>query len=81
MNGLKELAKEAGLLDEVNGWDVWFPDSLEAFAKLVAAKEREACAEMCDTYEDWSGPWGQYDNLYAAIESANEIAKAIRARS
>ena len=43
MNGLKELAKEAGLLDEANGWDVWFPDNLEAFAKLVAAKEREAC--------------------------------------
>jgi hypothetical protein len=48
MSGLKEMAREAGLLDEVNGWDVWFPDELEAFAKLVAAKEREACAQVCE---------------------------------
>lgn len=68
-----EMTRQAGGFDAT-------PKFLEAFAKLVAAKEREACAEMCDTYEDWSGPWGQYDNLYAAIESANEIAKAIRAR-
>jgi len=54
MNGLKEMAREAGLLDETNGWDVWFPDNLEAFAKLVAAKEREACAKLCDKeIEDW----------------------------
>ena len=25
---------------------------LEAFAKLVAAKEREACAKLCDEYQD-----------------------------
>lgn len=42
--------------------------------------EREACAKVCDEYEEWCGPWGQDDNLYAATESANEIAKAIRAR-
>jgi hypothetical protein len=40
-----ELAKEA---------DVWvagqepYQSQLEAFAKLIAAKEREACANMCD---------------------------------
>jgi hypothetical protein len=73
-----DMARQAGLSNPL-----WIENDyaiIEAFAKLVAAKEREACAEMCDTYEDWSGPWGQYDNLYAAIESANEIAKAIRAR-
>lgn len=42
--------------------------------------EREACAKMCDDYEEWCGPWGQHDNQYAATESAKEIAKAIRAR-
>jgi hypothetical protein len=44
-----EMARQAGLLGEVNGWDVWFPDELEAFAKLVAAKEREACAKEAET--------------------------------
>jgi hypothetical protein len=43
-NEIMALAKKAGLLDKVNSWDVWFPDNLEVFAKLVAAKEREACA-------------------------------------
>ena len=55
-----------------------------AFARVVAkaasAAEREACAKVCDTYEEWCGPWGQNDNLYAATESAKEIAAAIRAR-
>jgi hypothetical protein len=45
---IMDLARQAGLLDEVNGWDVWFPDELEAFAKLVAAAERKACAKVCD---------------------------------
>ena len=52
MNGQKNeimaLAKKAGLLDKVNSWDVWFPDNLEAFAKLVAAKERERIALMIE---------------------------------
>ena len=45
--------------------------SLEAFAKLIAEKEREACAEVCDeiythSIEDWEG--------------ANWCGDAIRAR-
>jgi hypothetical protein len=40
-----EMAKQAGLLDEVNGWDVWFPDELEAFAKLVEDKVRQELRE------------------------------------
>ena len=78
-----EMAKQAGLLDEVNGWDVWFPDELEAFAKLVedaafkrwAAQtrlvrygEREACAMICDSIDDGN-------NFTAA-----GCAQAIRAR-
>ena len=49
-----------------------FDTRIEAFAKLVAAKEREACAKVCDRmapiYEDLGG---------SALESA---AEAIRAR-
>jgi hypothetical protein len=30
-------------------------EELEAFAKLVAAKEREACAKVVDDWSDWHG--------------------------
>jgi hypothetical protein len=64
-----EMARQAG-----------WPDSLVApiimaklndFAKLVAAKEREACAKVCDELSDkhtWEGCY------------ADECATAIRAR-
>ena len=47
---------------------------LEIFAKLVAAKEREACAKVCEQSDDnGEGPdcWGWHSKDYAA---------AIRAR-
>ena len=63
-----ELAREAG-------WDAHnaeFDTRIEAFAELVRADEREACAKLCDhmavRYEDMRG---------AALESA---AKSIRLR-
>ena len=28
-----------------------YMDALQAFAKLVAAKEREACADICDRFQ------------------------------
>ena len=43
-----------------------------AFAKLVAAKEREACADLCDTFYDEM--WEEY------AEAGNELAEIIRAR-
>jgi len=46
-NEIIEMARHAGLLDKVGGWDVWFPDELEVFAKLVAAKERERIEKAC----------------------------------
>jgi len=47
------------------------PEFLERFAKLVTAKEREACAKVCDELSDkhtWEGCY------------ADECAHAIRAR-
>jgi|TARA_R110000868_G_scaffold272188_1_gene531455 hypothetical protein len=46
------------------------------FAKLVAAKEREACAKVCETL------WDTPANGMATEDSAygNECATAIRAR-
>ena len=40
-----EMARKVGLV--IDGNQSGF-DDLEAFAKLVAAKEREACAKVCD---------------------------------
>jgi hypothetical protein len=47
------LAEQAGMVSfELFGGiqfiEVWLPE-IEAFAKLVAAKEREACAKVCET--------------------------------
>ena len=39
-----EMAKQAGLDP-----DLWnYTDAFETFARLVAAKERKACAKVCD---------------------------------
>ena len=43
--------------------------SLEAFAKLVAQHEREACAKICDSVNNYDNPM-----------TANDVADAIRAR-
>jgi len=48
------------------------------FAKLVAEKEREACAEICDGfYLSWIEIQGRYEFMG---EGASECAGAIRAR-
>jgi hypothetical protein len=73
-----ELAKQSDLMADGEMWfsptygnsDVHITD-LERFAKLVAAKEREICAKICDELSDkhtWEGCY------------ANECAGAIRAR-
>ena len=53
-----EMAKEAGF-EEFDKWCEHYPQEtqrwcqrMEAFAKLVAAKEREACAKVCDELQD-----------------------------
>ena len=73
-NGFIELAKQVGMIRD---GEVWFSPSYENcdvytadllfFAKLVAEKEREACAKIAD---EWSGHF-----------QANEIAKAIRGQA
>ena len=48
------------------------------FAKLVAEKEREACAEICDGfYLSWIDIQGRYEFMG---EGASECAGAIRRR-
>ena len=67
------MAQEAGFLPQANPV---MPQLLERFAALVAsaaqAKEREACAKVCDELH-W--PWHMGDN-----SGPKECAAAIRAR-
>jgi hypothetical protein len=78
-----ELARQAGfdvkewgdetLIRTVHskGYFVVINQKLEAFAKLVAEKEREACAKVCD---DELKEWGIFDS------DVGDVSKAIRAR-
>jgi len=50
-----------------------FKDMID-FAKLVAAKEREACAMLCES--EWDGD----ADTYESTQAYNECAAAIRAR-
>jgi len=73
-----EMANKAKLPhDYVTGELMWL-DKLEQFAKLIAEKEREACAEICDGfYLSWIDIQGRYEFMG---EGASECAGAIRAR-
>ena len=48
-----EMARQAGFLDYEldDGTTHAFDKRYEAFAKLVADKEREACAKVCDSFQ------------------------------
>jgi len=63
------MAREAGLQPY---YDEQEP-AIEAFANLVAEREREACAKVCDELH-W--PWHMGDN-----SGPKECAAAIRART
>jgi hypothetical protein len=70
-----EMAKQARFYVEdneayspSNQADHELTEHLEAFAKLVAQHEREACAKIIDAWSDWHG-------------DTEILAKAIRARS
>ena len=42
------MAREARWIGNVEGWTFTNYEELERFAALVAAHEREACAQVCD---------------------------------
>jgi len=69
-----KMAREAGITCRTDVFrsefcDGVYTDELETFAKLVAAKEREACAKVCEQEQEY---WG-WDKVFDA-------AKLIRAR-
>ena len=68
------MAKEAGLaLASFCRWSA-YSDDLERFAALVAEREREACAKVCDEVECGSSM------MIEERQTANECARKIRAR-
>ncbi len=68
-----EMAVQAGVAKAVAEVNI---DIMEAFAKLVAAKEREACAKLYEAL------WDTQDNGMATEEEAygEKCAAIIRAR-
>jgi predicted transcriptional regulator len=58
-----------------DGYRIWSYEALGSFAKLVAAKEREACAKVCDdeANDDTQDEW-------QACNCCNYLAEKIRAR-
>ena len=66
----KELAVESRLLAKHTGGV--YTDSLQEFADLIRADEREACAQVCDEYAP---------NYEEGKNMAVVCATAIRARS
>ena len=77
-----EMARQAGMsLDICHGVLLVHhvpKDGIEAFAKLVAAKEREACAKVCEL-ESGDGPDNGCCPTYWN-EAQESCAAAIRAR-
>jgi hypothetical protein len=68
-----EMAIQLGFDERLsNNWLV-SGDALGRFAKMVAAKEREACAKLC---EETTASWTQH--LYN--EGCIDCAKAIKAK-
>ena len=56
----------------------WRVKNLVRFANLVAARERESCAKVCEPQGGMVTVNGRLAGVYGVL--AREIAKAIRAR-
>ena len=74
LHEIRAMAREAGFYD---GREELFwvgPEGLERFAALVAAKEREACAQVCEGFKQGNSA------TYIDDDWADMCAAAIRAR-
>ena len=70
-----EMARQAGFWKDLFGYPE-FKNHVEVFAKLVAAKEREACAKVCIEH---GKDWGER-MLFGFQATLDDAAEAIRAR-
>jgi hypothetical protein len=72
---LVKMVKEAGFYKLQGSKSALYAlnqEHMEKFANLIAAAEREACAEVCDTYD--------VAEDVNSCDTAESIAAAIRAR-
>ncbi len=73
------MAREVGAIHihgRPNEFAIVGNDSIKAFAALVAAAEREACAKVCDDKHD---TW-RWDDEPDSASGPRDCAAAIRAR-
>ena len=74
-----EMARKAGLDDiDERGIYIYENFDIETFAKLIAEKEREACAKVCDDKVDAEYATGKVD--HNEMGWTQSCAIAIRAR-
>ena len=71
-----EMAVEAGMAKEIAEVNI---DIVESFANLVAAKEREACAELRNMLHGFDGK-GRQELVDAMNRGLDEYQALIRAR-
>ena len=76
-----EMAQECNLIGMRPHLDGIYSESLVAFADLVAAKEREACAKIIEPTEEHrrDASWGYFGGD-EGVEIFDALAAAIRAR-
>jgi hypothetical protein len=75
LNRAKQACQE-GDSPFVSGWITMDYNEFERFAALVAEKERDSCAKVCDDFA--AHYWAKQDTVEAVI--SEECAAAIRAR-
>ena len=80
-NEIIAMARYAGI-EESNEYDhlVCTEVELLAFAKLVAEREREACAKVCEKHADVYGAFEQTPEIQSAWAACIDSRDAIRAR-
>jgi hypothetical protein len=84
MKTVIEMAREAAAVHGHTFKAVPSPETIEfitAFAKLVRADEREACAKVAEDSDHVVLGRGYYDQLGDADATVRNIVAAIRARS
>ena len=77
-----EMARQAGLhvASDVNWMPVIGLDYAKKLIELAAAKEREACAKVCETAREAIWEYHEEHLKAAACNVCTNIAQAIRAR-
>jgi hypothetical protein len=78
-----EMAEQSNLLDVIDSFHYdtknWVEEAI-AFAKLVAAKEREACAKVVEPSADHRENFNDYLGGEESIALLDNLASLIRAR-